>query len=287
LDRMSGSSLRVNQRNKYQALWELAHGVAEVDTTPPDLQIARSNTCNFKCVYCVDHRVGNDVPRASLTGDTWDMLLALIPRSEQLMFHGVSEFLLDPEFFEIVARCGDAGASLCINTNGSVCTPKHMKALQEYPGFLTFVISVDAATPETFSRIRGWQFWRVVKNISSYVTSMKQRTGGTYMIMTFVVTKSSVGDVVPFIYLAKSLGVDTVRFYRLHEYDGLDWRIQTKTNEVFDYREEITSNFAEAYNRQLEAAKRAADIVGIRVELPALIDAPLETSARSAVCEPA
>jgi MoaA/NifB/PqqE/SkfB family radical SAM enzyme len=284
---MSDSSLRANQLNKYQALWELAHGVCEVDTTPPDLQIARSNTCNFKCVYCVDHRVGNSVPRASLTGETWDMLLALIPRSEQLMFHGVSEFLMDPEFFDIVARCGEAGASLCINTNGSVCTPKHLRALQEYPGFLTFVISVDAATPETFKRIRGWQFWRVVKNIRSYVASLKQRTNGTYTIMTFVIAKSSVDDVVPFIYLAKSLGVDTVRFYRLHEYDGLDWRVPTKTDEVFDYREEITSKFAEAYNRQLEAAKQAAEIVGIGLELPAPIDTPLETSARSAVGEPA
>src|SRR5690242_7526623 len=136
--------MRLNQENKYRALWEYAHGLASVDSIPSMLNISRTNTCNFKCVYCPDHRLGNNVARTKLEGRTWERLLSLIPRAEWLAFHGISEFMFDPNFFEIVRRCGDAHATLSINTNGSVCTRKYLEALAAYPGQLDMTFSMDA-----------------------------------------------------------------------------------------------------------------------------------------------
>jgi len=269
--------MRLNQINKYQALWEYSHGVSEVESTPSDLQIGRTNTCNFKCVYCGDHREGNQVPRTNIEGHTLDDMLTLIPRSTQLMFHGISEFMIDPHFFDILQRCADAGAALCINTNGSVCTAKHVKALCDYPGPLTLVISVDAATPEVFSHIRGWHFWRVIKNIKRYVDSFRdQRKASTFITLSFVITKSSVCDVVPFVYLAKSLGVDSIRYYRLHEYDGLDWQVRTQIGRMFDYREECTEKFVDEYNRRIDEAAKAAALIGLSIEVPAKFESGTE-----------
>jgi MoaA/NifB/PqqE/SkfB family radical SAM enzyme len=261
---MATDEIRPNQRNRYQALWEFAHGIAAVESTPPNLQLARSNTCNFKCVYCIDHRTGNQIPRTQLEGRTWDDLLALIPRSATLAFHGISEFMVDPEFFDIVARCAAAGATLSINTNGSVCTTRHLEVLAEYPGGLQINFSLDAATPETFLRIRGQRFWRIVRNIRTYVERFEARPHKAHVTLSFVITKSSVEDMVPFVYLAKALKVDGVKYYRLHEYEGLDWRIETKDGGTFDYRQETTANFAEAYNRAVESTREAADAFGGR-----------------------
>src|SRR5690349_7185155 len=102
---MTTQNLRANQTNKYRALWEFSHGIAFVDSIPAQLQIAPSNTCNFKCVYCCDHRTGNTVPRTTLEAQAWKDMLTLIPRAETLAFHGISEFMMDPKFFDIVQLC--------------------------------------------------------------------------------------------------------------------------------------------------------------------------------------
>lgn len=268
---MTDNALRTNQINEYRALWEYAHSELTVASTPPGMQISRSNTCNFNCVYCTDHRKGNNVPRSKLADGAWDDLLALIPNSKAVAFHGISEFMMDPEFFDIVQRCAEAGTDLRLNTNGSVCTPKYVKALTAFPNPIIIDFSLDAASSDTFSRIRGWDFWRVIKNIRTYVEAFEERRAPTWMTLSFVITKSSVHEMLPFLYLGKALKMDALIYYRLHEYEGLDWRVETKNGGVFDYREEITSNFAVAYNNGISEVRKAADLIGMRVELPAAL----------------
>ncbi|MCI0558822.1 MAG: SPASM domain-containing protein [Nitrososphaera sp.] len=269
---MSVVTLRPNQKNKYLALWEFAQGVADIRSVPPALQIARSNTCNFKCVYCIDHRVGNQIPRTKNEGETWQGLLALIPRCETLAFHGISEFMIDPEFFDTVRRCAEAGASLSLNTNASVCTAKYLEVLADYPGYLCINFSIDAATPESFLRIRGKDFWKIVRNIKSYVDRLEARRDQTSISLSFVITRSTVKDMVPLIFLAKALKIENVKYYRLHEYEGLNWQVETKAGGVFDYRDECTNQFGTEYNCELGRTRQAAEIFGIHIELPCTSD---------------
>lgn len=268
---MAEATLRKNQINEYRALWEFAHGVPVVNSTPAGLQISRSNTCNFKCVYCTDHRQGNTIPRERVADVAWSDLLGLIPNSKEVAFHGISEFMMDPEFFDIVQRCADSGTELRINTNGSVCTPKHVKALVSFPNLINIDFSLDAASPEIFTRIRGWDFWRVIRNIKTYADAFEKRKNGTWMTLSFVITKSSVHEMLPFLYLGRALKMNALIYYRLHEYGNLDWRIQTKDGGTFDYREEITSNFALEYNKGIENVRRAADLIDMPVHLPAAL----------------
>jgi MoaA/NifB/PqqE/SkfB family radical SAM enzyme len=266
------TELRPNEINKYRAQWEFTRGVAEVVTTPVFLQMARSNKCNFKCVYCIEQRPGNTFPRTELTGATWERLLRLIPVSDTLAFHGISEFMMDPEFFDIVSRCAAAKATLSINTNGSVCTPKYVKALVEYPAPLQINFSIDAATAETFERIRGWRFDRVVRNVETYVRSFKSRTNRTWTSLSFVIAKSNVQEMQGFVRLAKQLDVESIKFYRMHEYEELNWRVDAKRGGEFDYREEVVSTFAAEYNEQVARTRALADELGVEAELPALAE---------------
>jgi MoaA/NifB/PqqE/SkfB family radical SAM enzyme len=265
---MPTSVLRPNQVNKYQACWEFAHAHADVQTTPPWVQIARSNLCNFSCVYCPDHRDGNEIPLTRTEGEAWEGLLALIPRSEMMAFHGVSEFMIDPDFFDIVNRCASARVMLSINTNGSVCTARHRDVLVSYPEPISLIFSIDAATPETYLHIRRWDFARVLQNVKSYVACLRPRPHLTFITLSFVITKSNVHEMAPFVLLGKSLGVDYVRFSRLLEYQCFDWRVETTPGRYFDYREECTGHFVEAYNRNVDDARKAAELSGMAVELP-------------------
>ena len=267
---MADHSTRLNLRNRYQALWEFQRGVAVPATYPAVLQVALNNLCNFKCVYCTDQREGNTEPRTQLEGKTWEDVQRALPFAETLAFHGISEFFVDKKFFDLVASCAAAGANLSLNTNGSVATPKHVELLTNYPGHLEVNFSIDAATKETFTRIRGWDFDRVIRNIKTYVEAFKARQRSTFMSVSFVITRSNVHELVPFVRLAKELGVQEVKFYRLHEYGALSWTITAPDGKRFDYRSECTDRFKELYNEQVRAATAAAEAAGLRLEIPAL-----------------
>jgi MoaA/NifB/PqqE/SkfB family radical SAM enzyme len=260
--------LRSFHENKYLAVWEFVNGVDGVSSTPVTLQIARTNSCNFTCVYCSDHRAGNEIPRTSISDAVWQDLVGVVDRAEVLAFHGISEFMIDKDFFEIVARCAAGGGMLSLNTNGSVCTERHLAALESYPGTINMNFSLDAATPEMFQRIRGWDFLRVLDNVRAYVRRFQSRRDRTWITLSFVITRSNVAEMVPFVYLAKALDVDAIHYWRLHEYDGLDWRVEAKDGFVFEYRKETAANFVEEYNRHIENTRRVAEIVGIDAELP-------------------
>ena len=93
--------------------------------------------------------------------------------------------------------------------------------------------SLDAATSETFLRIRGKNFERIIRNIQTYIERFESRRDRMWISLSFVITKSNVKEMTLFVSLAKKLKANAVKFYRLHEYDGLDWQITTETGDVF------------------------------------------------------
>ncbi len=270
--------LRENARNRYLAQHEFARGVLEPRSVPAILQFAINNACNFKCVYCSDHRAGNDIPRTRLEGRSWDDLLQLIPRVDVLAFHGISEFFVDRNFFDLVQRCADARSTLSLNTNGSIATPRHVDVLRDYPCAIDVNFSLDAATAPTFLRIRGADFERVVANIRTYVAAFAARRAPTQLSTSFVICRSNVREMVPFVRLARDLGMHEAKFYRLHEYGSLAWTIQAPDGTRFDYRDECTDRFKELHDEQVTATIAEAERIGLRVSIPALYAEPAAAS---------
>lgn len=260
--------------NAFRAVWEYANGCEVVESTPTALQLARNNLCNFSCVHCFDHRPGNTVPRTRLTGIGWDHVDGLIEQTILLSFHGISEFMIDPEFFPIVERCARAGAMLSINTNGSVCTARHLEVLRQYPQVLTVTFSMDGATPETYRRIRGWDLGRIVRNIKAYVECFRERTAPTNVTLAFVLMRSTLADAVSAVYLAKALNVNLLRFSPLHEYEGLDWKAEVAPGVVFDYQAETLRHCVPEVDEVMAQVHELADALGVCVEAPARREAP-------------
>ena len=109
--------------------------------------------------------------------------------------------------------------------------------------------------------IRGQDFWRIVRNIRAYMDRFEKRRDITWVSLSFVIARTSIKDMMPFVFLAKALKVDVIKYYRLHEYDGLDWRVETKAGGIFDYRNECVGKFGEEYNHEIERTRKAAEIL--------------------------
>lgn len=182
-----------------------------------------------------------------------------------------------PIFFDIVDRCQAAQATLFINTNASICTPRHLETLTAYSGKLVMNFSLDAATPETFLRIRGGDFDRILQNIRRYVDHFQSRRDRTWLIASFVITRTNVHEAAAFVRLAHELTMNHVRLCRLLEYDGLDWTITTRAGDLFDYKSECAGRYPAAFNRNIEEARRLAADYHLVVDVPAMLpEAPYE-----------
>ena len=70
-----------------------------------------------------------------------------------------------------------------------------------------------------------------------------------------------------FVRLAKSLGVNGIKFYTLHEYEGLNWKIETEDGD-FDYTDEWTSKCKAAFNKHLREAVDEANRLNLVIEFP-------------------
>ncbi len=206
-----------------------------------------------------------------------DSLGGVIANAFAASFHGISEFFIDKRFFSVVDQCRDASTILSLNTNASVCTDRHIEALASYPHPIAINFSVDAASAETFAQIRGWDFWRVIGNIRKYMTAFVDRRERTLATTSFVVCKSNVHEMVTFVYLSHSLGMDGIRFYPLLDTPAHHWQVSTKAGKVFDYHEEMSDRFPNEFRRQGEEVQRAADLFGLFVEVPLVPTSEPET----------
>jgi hypothetical protein len=87
--------------------------------------------------------------------------------------------------------------------------------------------------------------------------------------------KSNFEEMEALVFLAKALQVDFLRYYRLAEFEEMNWQIETKNGGTFNYREECVTSFPQQYNQAVENTRKAAEVLGVQISLPA----PLPTSA--------
>lgn len=155
---------------------------------------------------------------------------------------------------------------LGFNSNGLALTPALTDKLAPYFEYLTITFSLDAASKETYARVRGPHFERVLENIAYYCRRRREmhpegtasKTG--IVMMPMRVNRHEVAD---FVRLGARLDADVIELRALNQIDH-DWRAE-KAGYLFDYRQEILSREELAQCRQ--EAEAAARECGIMLEV--------------------
>lgn len=136
------------------------------------------NSCNLKCTMCPYH---SPVLKPTHTSDffkenklmSWEMMakLAIECGAARLpiLMGSVEEPLLHPKLVDFIRLCRQQGVpSIHLTTNGQLLDENMGTALLE-AGLTSIDISVDAATPETYLKIRGAKLSKVEANISNFI----------------------------------------------------------------------------------------------------------------------
>ena len=168
----------------YRARWERARARLEPPAFPLHVDYEMKFACPLRCPMCLmslpeaERRLYGDPGRELQARQVLDLVAEGAARGQKAMgFGGLWEPLLSPDLPEIAAFARSRGlVDVMFNTSGLLLTEKTARALLN-AGLTRLMISLDAATPATYARLRpGSDFPTVTANIENFLR-LRRRLG--------------------------------------------------------------------------------------------------------------
>jgi len=264
---------RVNRRSAQEnaklALEEFKAGVVKVNSMPNMLTLETSSRCNLQCVMCPHGINGVDRPK-HLSNELMDKLLPYVRNSTMIQLHGIGEPLFSPSFWHLLQYLpSTASCDSSVNTN--LVLLDQAKTDQIIKSNIKIVnVSLDAATEVTYTRIRGGDFAKVVKNIENLIAE-RNRKSRTYPLVYLNMTlmRSNIEELNELVRLAARLAVNKLLFWHLNRWTETEMAryVVNKGDWVFDYAKEGLWNYPELSNRCIAEALALAKELNVGVYL--------------------
>jgi sulfatase maturation enzyme AslB (radical SAM superfamily) len=251
------------EHNEKLAIAEFDAGVFKVRSTPWMLTLETSSRCNLRCVMCPHSINGVQRPK-HMDSELMAHLARFIRQAKNVQLHGIGEPLASPAFWDSLKYIPETCES-SINTNLTVLDDRRLNKLVSSQ-LRAINVSLDAARPETYQKIRGFSFAEVTNNIRRFVEARHasgKRLPMLYMNMTLM--RSNIEEVVEFIDLAKKLGADGIFLWHLNRMpdEQMAAYLQEREGWIFDYKNEGLWNFPELSNEYLHKAEIHAEKQGM------------------------
>jgi radical SAM protein with 4Fe4S-binding SPASM domain len=218
---------------------------------PPSMEIELTNRCNLACIQCLRSRGLKPYAMGDMAFDTYWRILDQFPFVMNLCLNGFGEPLMHQRFFDIVAytRKERPWCKIGIYSNGMLLDAEKAYRLMDC-GLNEIYISIDAAFPDTYHRVRrGGKLGVLHENIKRAVR-IKQETRARFPMigLNFVMLNENEGELVPFIEQAADFGVD---FINCITYASYDWGFCNRRT-------------PDSYKRELAAASARISALGVR-----------------------
>jgi MoaA/NifB/PqqE/SkfB family radical SAM enzyme len=183
---------------------------------PTELYLEPTNRCNSRCQTCVRTFEAWEPPH-DLALDEFCSLVDQMSGLRRAVLHGVGEPLLHPNLPAMVAYLKDRTSPplVLFNSNALALTPGLQVELIE-AGLDEFRVSIDAARPGSYARIRGVDaFDRVVENIATFSARIRSEGRGPRLSLWLTALRENLPELPDLVRLAWRLGVGEVYVQRL------------------------------------------------------------------------
>lgn len=161
----------------YRSKWQLATQKKYALKFPVHVDLEINSNCCYRCIFCPHGtgEMGNDMPMMSF--QTAKKVLDELGKNKvySIKLNWRGEPALHPNLAEIVAYAKKAGIKeVQINTNAFAFNEKKIRDLI-LAGIDRVIFSIDATTPELYSKIRiGGDYNKVVNNIKTFYNIKKE-----------------------------------------------------------------------------------------------------------------
>ena len=245
---------------------EYAAGKVVVENLPSFLTIETTSICNLRCVMC-PHSIGGVHRPQHLPNEVVDALANVMPAANQVQLHGIGEPMASPSFWRALDSATlDQDAEVSINTNLTLLNKRKLGLLLDAKPRLTINVSLDAATADTYRKIRGADFHEVLGNLALLRDGRGERAyPRIYINMTLM--RINIEEAPKFVELAHRLRVDAVLFGHLNHWPAREmvrYR-QERNGWKFDYAQEGLWNHEVLSDQCVRAAMQRGQDLGIEV----------------------
>ena len=186
---------------------------------PSQVIIDLTEVCNLACTHC-PHPVFKESKQYGarfLDGAFNQKAVDEVKShgSQYIRYTAEGEPLIHPECHEFIQHAVEhSGTFVTLTTNGTLLNGRKMKRLLD-AGLHMLDVSIDAATPETYAKIRGGDYTKVV----FHVKQMAKMRGNCKLVVSFVEQPGNAHEAMAFSNLWKPL-VDQVVIRRFHSAAG-------------------------------------------------------------------
>jgi radical SAM protein with 4Fe4S-binding SPASM domain len=254
--------VRTDLRTQDELTAAIADGtvVRKLGIRPLKLEMDVTTQCNLRCTMCYlsDPRYGK---RARLDVDVAgfrQLARQIFPFCGLVSLSFGTEPLLHPHLAELLELVAEEEVPWrYVITNGLLLDAELIDAFVRIP-LHGFSVSIDAATPATYERIRRGASWtRLMSNIRA-LQAAKSRAGSQFPRVTFnfVIMRSNLEELPALVRLAHELGAEGVSATHLTPFEGLD------------LEDELLSGEPERLSLVLAATRAEGERLGVPVALP-------------------
>lgn len=232
---------------------EIVQKPSVMKSSPPGVEIELTNRCNLACIQCFRSMGLKPYKLGDMDFDDYKRILAQFPYVTNLSLNGFGEPMMYGKFFEVVAysRRERPWAKIGIYTNGILIDEEKSYRVMDC-GLTELNISVDAAKPDTYRRVRRGGNLNVLHDNLRRLIRIKQETRARFPLigLNYVMLNENEGELTPFVEQAADFGVD---FINCITYAGYDWGFKNRRTR-------------DSYRRELDAAHKRMMELSVRVK---------------------
>jgi MoaA/NifB/PqqE/SkfB family radical SAM enzyme len=182
-----------------------------LDSTPTSLGIDMYGVCNVKppCVYCewdFNKELEGEHVTTPFSRDTLREWGPFFDNAVSLVNCSIGEPFMMKNIDDLLDAFGNGGKLLEMTTNGQILTERNIQKLVGRP--ILLYISLDAATPLTYSRLRNDRFEPILANLRRLIAAKGGRGGFPKVHLVFMPMRCNVHELDDFVRLCADLGVD-------------------------------------------------------------------------------
>ena len=201
----------------------ISEGLMELPEGPTSYSIISDPRCNLSCPSCRKEKVLTVSENMQKNIERVDLLIEKHKSSlEVLKLSGDGELFFSPWLKSIVKRLNPEEyprfRHIIVLSNGLLFNEKTYNELLPGSQYIKKVsISVDAGNSDTYTRVRGGSWERLVNNLH-WMGEMKKQKRFSYFQLNFTLRRDNYRSVPEFIELGKRVGAGNVKFTAFFDY---------------------------------------------------------------------
>lgn len=187
----------------------------QVTNLPKNIYIETTNMCNISCKICPRTYFPLESKR-SLTLKEFQHITNQFKQLETVLLHGVGEPLLNAELVKMIIHLKSQNSYVAINSNGTLLDRVWSESLIK-SRLDELRISIDAATPQTYNKVRNCgQLDKIIDNVKTLNDMKNEAKLNTPRIsLWFVGMKETIHELPSLLQIAHNIGASEVYLQRL------------------------------------------------------------------------